>query len=332
MSRTIRVVAGQSVKSRTKNSSLLQKEGSAFRDRQLLEALARSKMYRDYERTFTEATGLPLALRPIEFFGLPFHGRKNENAFCAFLGNGKTSCILCLQTQIRACEQPNDQPRSVRCPFGLTETAVPIRFGERVIGFLCTGQVFTQSPSAALFKKSIHRLFPKASTSGKKAFPLWQKTPFISRSKYEATIQLLNFFAKQFSALSNQIVIEQGSVELPVVTRARQFIAQHKTEMLSLGTVARAAGASVFHFCKVFHKSTGLRFTDYVRRLRAEDARARLLNPNARVNEVAYDAGFQSIAQFNRTFRRIFGQSPTQYRRKRPPNSTALATPNAFKS
>lgn len=38
------------------NSSLLQKEGSAFRDKQRLEALARSKMYRDYERTFTEAT------------------------------------------------------------------------------------------------------------------------------------------------------------------------------------------------------------------------------------------------------------------------------------
>ena len=56
MSRTIGVVAGQSDKSRTKNSSLLQKEGSAFRDKQLLEALARWKMYRDYERTFTEAT------------------------------------------------------------------------------------------------------------------------------------------------------------------------------------------------------------------------------------------------------------------------------------
>jgi ligand-binding sensor protein len=201
MSRTIGVVAGQSVKSRAKNSSVLQREGSAFHDKQLVEALARSKMYRHYERTFTEATGLPLALRPVKFLGLPFHGRKNENAFCEFFASGKASCVFCLQTQTRAGAQPNGQPRSVRCPFGLTETTVPIRLGERVIGFLCTGQVFTQSTSAALFKKSIHRLFPKASTSEKKAFQLWQKTPFISRSKYQATVQLLNFLVMPVTPL-----------------------------------------------------------------------------------------------------------------------------------
>jgi ligand-binding sensor protein len=202
MSRTIAALsAGELDKSHTENRRLLQREGSAFGDKQLVEALGCSKMYRDYKRTFTEATGLPLALRPVEFFGLPFHGRKNENAFCAFLPNRKASCVFCLRTQTRAGAQPNGQPRSVRCPFVLIETTVPIRLGERVIGFLCTGQVFTQSPAVPLFKKSIHRLFPKASTSEKKAFQLWQKTPFISRSKYEATVQLLNFFAKQLSAL-----------------------------------------------------------------------------------------------------------------------------------
>ena len=42
-------------------------------DKKLLEALRCSKLYREYERTFTEATGLPLAVRPLEFFGLPLH-------------------------------------------------------------------------------------------------------------------------------------------------------------------------------------------------------------------------------------------------------------------
>jgi AraC-like DNA-binding protein len=78
--------------------------------------------------------------------------------------------------------------------------------------------------------------------------------------------------------------------------------------------VAKASGASVFHFCKVFKKSTGLRFTDYVARVRLEDAKAELLNPNRRISEVAYDVGFQSLTQFNRTFKRIFGRSPTEFR------------------
>ena len=85
-------------------------------------------------------------------------------------------------------------------------------------------------------------------------------------------------------------------------------------EELSLADVAKAAGASVFHFCKVFHKATGLKFTDYVARVRLEDARTQLLNPNQRISEIAYDVGFQSLTQFNRLFKRVFGQSPTKFR------------------
>ena len=83
---------------------------------------------------------------------------------------------------------------------------------------------------------------------------------------------------------------------------------------MTLSAVAAAAGASVFHFCKVFHAATGLKFTDYVARARVEDARQRLLNPNMRISEVAYEVGFQSLTQFNRTFKRVFGQSPSEFR------------------
>jgi AraC-like DNA-binding protein len=98
------------------------------------------------------------------------------------------------------------------------------------------------------------------------------------------------------------------------VVKARVYIAKNKTQSISLAEVSKAAGASVFHFCKVFHKATGLTFTDYVSRVRVEDARARLLNPNLRVSEIAYDVGFQSLTQFNRTFKRVFGQSPSEFR------------------
>jgi len=109
-------------------------------------------------------------------------------------------------------------------------------------------------------------------------------------------------------------VLERQNAEPPLVQKAREYIEKHKSEELSLADVAKAAGASVFHFCKVFHKATGLKFTDYVARVRLEDARNRLLNPNLRISEIAYDVGFQSLTQFNRTFKRVFGQSPSQFR------------------
>jgi len=303
----------------------LQGKVDSNNDKKLLEALRRSKVYTQYERTFTAATGLPLALRPVEFFNLPFLGQKDENAFCAFLAGDKRTCALCLRTVGKCSENLSGQPRSVQCPFGLTETTVPVRLGERVIGFLCTGQVFTRTPKVSTFKKSFRHLFGAGSASERKAFGLWKNTPFIAPARYEATVQLLNFFAKQLSVMSNQIVVEQENAEPLIITKAREFIAKNKTEILSLGEVAKAAGASVFHFCKIFHKATGLKFTDYVARVRVEDARTQLLNPNRRISEVAYDVGFQSLTQFNRTFHRIFGQSPTEYRTALPATRTATA-------
>ena len=39
-----------------------------------------------------------------------------------------------------------------------------------------------------------------------------------------------------------------------------------------------------------------------------------MLNPHVRISEAAFAAGFQSLSQFNRVFRRIVGESPSVWR------------------
>jgi AraC-like DNA-binding protein len=144
----------------------------------------------------------------------------------------------------------------------------------------------------------------------------WLQSPCLARKQYEGALQLLNAFAEQLSAASNQIAIRQANAEPPAIARAKVFIAEHLTEDLSLGDVAKAVNMSRFYFCKTFRKYTGLNFTDYVARLRVERAKELLLNPNLRVSEIAYEVGFQSLTHFNRVFRRVVGKSPTAYRGK----------------
>jgi AraC-like DNA-binding protein len=45
-----------------------------------------------------------------------------------------------------------------------------------------------------------------------------------------------------------------------------------------------------------------------------QTAQRLLLNPQSRVSEVAIEVGFQSITHFNRVFKGIVGQCPSQYR------------------
>jgi AraC-like DNA-binding protein len=48
--------------------------------------------------------------------------------------------------------------------------------------------------------------------------------------------------------------------------------------------------------------------------VRIESAKNLLLNPNLRISEIAYQVGFQSLTHFNRVFKKIVGQAPTEYR------------------
>ena len=286
----------------------------AKENRELIDALRRSKLFRSYEQVFSEATGLPLALRPVDYWQLEHQGKKNENPFCALLAERPPTLAVCLQAHEEMIRHTGDLPHTVTCPFGLTETAVPIKLGQRTIGYLRIGQVLRHTPARSDTTKVSRELGRNGVRFTGEIRKAWKKNPFIPLEKYNAIVRLLTFFADQLSALSNQLVTEKNNAEPPLVLKARGYIDKHKTEELSLADVAKAAGASVFHFCKLFHKSTGLKFTDYVARVRLEDARTRLLNPNLRISEIAYDVGFQSLTQFNRTFKRVFGQSPSDFR------------------
>lgn len=285
-----------------------------FSNKELIDRLRRSRLFRTYERVFTRATGLALALRPVEYWQLAHHGKKHENPFCALLAEHPGSLAVCLDAHEKMVRGTGAQPHTITCPFGLSETAVPLKLGRETIGYLRIGQVLRRAPSRSDVVKVKATLEECGVEWTPEISKAWEHNPLIPADKYAATIRLLAFFADQLSALSNELLTERRGEEPLLVSRAREHIEKHKKDELSLASVAAAAGASVFHFCKVFHKSTGLKFTDYVARVRAEDARSQLLNPNRRISEIAFDVGFQSLTQFNRTFKRVFGVSPSEFR------------------
>ena len=283
-------------------------------NKHLIETLLRSRLFRDYEKVFSKATGLALALRPLEYWQLEHHQKTNENRFCALLAERPATLAVCLQSHAEIIRHTGTMPCTETCPFGLTETSVPVRLGEKTVGFLRIGQVLRRSAIQSDKSRAAARLAKCGVPFTGDIRKAWEATPVIPREKYGATVRLLGFFGEQLSGLINQIVLEEKNAEPPLVRKAREYIERHKMESLSLAAVAQASGASVFHFCKVFKKTTGMTFTEYVGRVRLEDAKTQLLNPSRRISEIAYDVGFQSLTQFNRMFKRIFGQSPTEFR------------------
>jgi AraC-like DNA-binding protein len=301
----------------TMNSALSSSnaESVARQAREIAARIQKSDVFRDYQQAFQTLTGLPLSIRPVGSFNAPMHGSKQVNAFCQLMASKNKSCAACLELQQRIEDAAKTSACTMECFAGLSESAVPVRAGQEVVGYLQTGQVMLQKPSKAKFTAISKQLvawgYGLDLENLKEAY---FETRQMTQSQYQSILRLLTIFADHLSNISNQLVLIESSSESPFVAKARAYIAEHKHDELSLATVAKAVNMSSFYFCKTFKKETGTTFTDYLACARVESVKKLMLNPHKRISEAAFEAGFQSLSQFNRIFRRIAGESPSDFR------------------
>jgi AraC-like DNA-binding protein/ligand-binding sensor protein len=284
-----------------------------------IDALRASKLYREYERAFSESLGLPLVLRAVESWQLPYRGKRSENLFCAMIATRSRSCASCLRTTQRLSMMAAERPATITCPTGLTETAVPVRLNHRLVGFLQTGQVFNKAPNQLQFERTTKLLSQWGVTAREEHLrDLYFGTRMMTAQQHQAVVSLLTIFGQHLSLVGEQIIAWERNSEPPIIARAKAYILEHQSEDLSLGQIARAVNASSFYFCKLFKKSTGINFVDYLSRLRIDKAKNLLMNPNCLISEIAFEVGFQSLTHFNRVFKKHTGHSPSSYRAQLP--------------
>lgn len=285
------------------------------RSQALVTHLKKSEIFRDYQDAFRQTTGLPLNLKAVEAFDLPHREQPNENPFCALMAQSNHTCAACLQLQARLEREASMEPKTLKCFAGLCDTSVPVRVGENLVAFLHTGQVLRHSPTRKQFT-TVTRSILKYGTDVnlKNLEEAWFQSRVVPKKQYESIVRLLSIFAQHLAVVSNQLMMQEETEESPAITRARTFIAEHHSDELSLRQVAQTVNMSAFYFCKIFKKTVGMTFTDYLSRVRVEKVKNLLLNPHKRVSEAAFEAGFQSLSQFNRVFRKITGVAPTVYR------------------
>lgn len=98
------------------------------------------------------------------------------------------------------------------------------------------------------------------------------------------------------------------------VDKALDHIALNSAQDLRQSEVANLVGLDPSSFARLFKQSVGRTFTDYVQSLRIGLACRALSDPGSPISDVAFSVGFRNLASFNRTFLKIKGMTPSQYR------------------
>jgi transcriptional regulator of acetoin/glycerol metabolism/AraC-like DNA-binding protein len=106
-----------------------------------------------------------------------------------------------------------------------------------------------------------------------------------------------------------------GGLAPLVLGRVIEHVDAHLGETTRLGTLARIAGLSVFHFAREFKRATGETPHGYILKQRVARAERLLRLTDLSVSAVALAAGFSDPSHLTRRFREIVGVTPRVFRR-----------------
>lgn len=108
---------------------------------------------------------------------------------------------------------------------------------------------------------------------------------------------------------------ERGAVAPRWVLQARELIEARFSESLTLAGVASCVGVHPVHLARVFRRYYRCTIGEYVRQVRVEFASRELSGSDTPLAEVAAASGFSDQSHFSKTFKRLTGQTPAEFRK-----------------
>src|SRR5437667_1259604 len=220
------VVRPASVAKRTASQDVMSKRGaSPSSDQEVMRHRSRSQIFKDYERAFSEAMGLPLNIRGPDSWSPAHHGKENHDSLASILARFNKARAACLRAQTDASGGPDSTRRTVTWFAGLSESAVPVYVGDHILGFLETGEVMLKNPTKKHFASITRQLRAWGYQADWKHLErAYFRSYVLSPGRYRAMLRLLGIFAQHLSILSTQLAVRRETGESANIARARQFI------------------------------------------------------------------------------------------------------------
>ena len=138
---------------------------------------------------------------------------------------------------------------------------------------------------------------------------------------FEKTIELLRILQKMAVSEDYQILnatgyaLEVNAQDHDRIETIYQYVQKNFKNPISLEEIAAQINMTVPAFCRFFKKITGITFTKFVNEFRIAYARKVLAEEHKSIADVCFDCGFNNFSHFNKVFKEITNESPSNYRK-----------------
>ena len=134
--------------------------------------------------------------------------------------------------------------------------------------------------------------------------------------EYAQTLQELQEAYLKFCEKLNSAMFGNTAYVSKPVSMAVEYIRRNYKNDISLEDIAEHAQVSSHYICSLFKKEIGMNVSKYVMEYRISKAKTLLMTTNMKSYEVAVETGFANESYFSRSFKKVTGFSPSDFRRE----------------
>ncbi|MBL9215901.1 MAG: helix-turn-helix domain-containing protein [Opitutaceae bacterium] len=246
-----------------------------------------------------------------------FDKEERAQPFCRALNRlaaGRQLCAMCDQNRFLEARRDRQALR-YRCHAGLREFIIPVIRDGQTIALLQCGQVHDRVPAAPEWREA-RRSLVAAGIGAPALRPLFDRNRVLEPDRQGDLLDLLALIAARLAQAHEHALTAAPGQAQAALGRAMTYIDAQLGERLTVAGVARAANLSPRSLMRLFRKEAGTTVVEFILRRRIARARQLLRQPDRTCAETAFACGFGSVQHFNRIFRRLEQQSPTEWRRR----------------
>jgi AraC-like DNA-binding protein len=138
---------------------------------------------------------------------------------------------------------------------------------------------------------------------------------------FQQLMELLQLFqslalSKEYTSLQSRPIADASVLKgQQRMHKIYHFIETNYQKDINVNEVAELTNLTTAAFCRYFKKSTHLTFTEFLNQYRVNQAKKLLLH-DKNVTEACYESGFENLSHFNKTFKKIAGENPSEFKKK----------------
>lgn len=165
--------------------------------------------------------------------------------------------------------------------------------------------------TAELFQELLELIVARMNARGNGSMSTSSKM-IVSASSEECFEALGN----EIQTLMNRIKEKRSGKRKHPVEEAKAYLEKHLRREVSLDEIAAKLGLNPSYFSQLFKQTTGQTFIQYRIRSKMELAKRMLEQPGNRITDISYEVGYADHPHFTKTFKKITGLTPSEYRSK----------------